>query len=203
MKTPSMPTSRMRKEIMYSFTRSVIGLKLARMLIQVSSVVSTTSTRLMPSTPSLYWMPKAGIHSATSLRTKPCAAASAGSKPASSASESPKVSRAMPSALDDVPDAVDRAIHDGPVEPPDEVGDAATEAHEEQVVELVEPPLAEGGLVEARRARGERRHPLRPRPGAVAAQRPVEAEEADGGGQTGRGRGHTDEGERPGGGGGV
>ncbi len=53
MKTPSMPTSRMRKEIMYSLTRSLMGRKLARMLIQVSSVVSTTSTRLMPSTPTV------------------------------------------------------------------------------------------------------------------------------------------------------
>ena len=37
-----------------------MGPKLARMLIHVSSVVSTTSTSEMPSTPSLYWMPKDG-----------------------------------------------------------------------------------------------------------------------------------------------
>ena len=36
---------------MYSFTRSLMGLKLARMLTHVSVVVSSTSTREMPSTP--------------------------------------------------------------------------------------------------------------------------------------------------------
>ena len=36
---------------MYSFTRSWIGRKLARMLIHVSVVVSSTSTSEMPSTP--------------------------------------------------------------------------------------------------------------------------------------------------------
>ena len=36
---------------MYSFTRSWIGEKLARMLIHVSVVVSTTRIREMPSTP--------------------------------------------------------------------------------------------------------------------------------------------------------
>ncbi len=56
---------------MYSFTRSLIGPKLARMLIQDSVVVSTTSTTDSPSAPSLYWMPKAGIQSACSTNSKP------------------------------------------------------------------------------------------------------------------------------------
>ena len=58
---------------MYSFTRSLIGPKLARMLIQVRVVVSTTRASEMPSTPSLYWMPKAGTQSACSTNWKPVA----------------------------------------------------------------------------------------------------------------------------------
>ena len=38
---------------MYSFTRVVMGPKLARMLTIVRSVVSSTSTSEMPSTPTL------------------------------------------------------------------------------------------------------------------------------------------------------
>ena len=38
---------------MYSFTRVLMGPKVARMLIQVRSVVRTTSSRLMPSMPTL------------------------------------------------------------------------------------------------------------------------------------------------------
>ena len=38
-----------------------MGLKLASRLIHVSVVVSTTSSREMPSMPTLYWMPKNGI----------------------------------------------------------------------------------------------------------------------------------------------
>ena len=45
---------------MYSLIRVWIGLKLARMQIQVSVVVSTTSATDSPSTPSLYWIPKSG-----------------------------------------------------------------------------------------------------------------------------------------------
>ena len=56
---------------MYSFTRSLMGRKLARMLIQVSVVVSTTSTRLMPSMPTVYSMPKAGIQGTFSTKVKP------------------------------------------------------------------------------------------------------------------------------------
>ena len=56
---------------MYSFTRSLIGVKLARMLIHESVVVSTTSTSERPSTPTLYWIPKAGIQSACSMNSKP------------------------------------------------------------------------------------------------------------------------------------
>ena len=46
---------------MYSLIRVWIGVKLARMLIQVRVVVRTTSGSDSPSTPSLYWMPKIGI----------------------------------------------------------------------------------------------------------------------------------------------
>ena len=56
---------------MYSFTRSLIGPKLARMLIHERVVVSTTSTSERPSTPTLYWMPKAGIQSNCSTNWKP------------------------------------------------------------------------------------------------------------------------------------
>ena len=52
---------------MYSLIRVWIGPKLARMLIQVSVVVRTTSATDSPSTPSLYWMPKNGIQSIASL----------------------------------------------------------------------------------------------------------------------------------------
>ncbi len=56
---------------MYSFTRSVIGPKLARTLIQESVVVRTTRTSDRPSTPSLYWMPNTGIQSYCSTCWKP------------------------------------------------------------------------------------------------------------------------------------
>ena len=98
MKTPSMPTSSTRKEIMYSFTRSLMGRKLARMLIQVRSVVRTTRTRLMPSMPTVYSMPKAGIQGTLSTNVKPPMPGAAGSKDARSASERPKASSATPRA---------------------------------------------------------------------------------------------------------
>ncbi len=47
---------------MYSLIRVWIGLKLARIAIQLSSVVSTTSATDRPSAPSLKLIPKAGIH---------------------------------------------------------------------------------------------------------------------------------------------
>ena len=56
---------------MYSLIRVWIGLKLARMAIDVSVVVRTTSATDSPSAPSLYWMPKAGIHEAVSTNWKP------------------------------------------------------------------------------------------------------------------------------------
>ena len=55
---------------MYSFTRSLIGEKLARMEIQVSVVVRTTIATERPSTPTLYWMPKSGIQSSVSTNWK-------------------------------------------------------------------------------------------------------------------------------------
>ena len=51
---------------MYSLIRVWIGRQLARIEIQDSVVVSTTSAADSPSTPSLYWMPKIGIQSACS-----------------------------------------------------------------------------------------------------------------------------------------
>ena len=66
---------------MYSFTRSLIGEKLARMLIQVSVVVRTTSATDSPSTPSLYWMPKSGIQSTLLDELEEAAASPAGQKP--------------------------------------------------------------------------------------------------------------------------
>ena len=56
---------------MYSLIRVWIGLKLARMLIQVSVVVRTTSATDSPSAPSLYWIPKIGIQSTVSTNWKP------------------------------------------------------------------------------------------------------------------------------------
>jgi hypothetical protein len=56
---------------MYSLIRVWIGLKLARMEIHDRVVVSTTSSTEMPSAPSLYWIPKNGIHWAVSTYWKP------------------------------------------------------------------------------------------------------------------------------------
>jgi len=56
---------------MYSFTRSWIGPKLARMLIAVRVVVRTTRATERPSTPSLYWIPNRGIQSTASPYWKP------------------------------------------------------------------------------------------------------------------------------------
>ena len=56
---------------MYSLIRVWIGAKLARMLIQVSVVVSTTRATDSPSTPSLYWIPKNGIQSTVVSNWKP------------------------------------------------------------------------------------------------------------------------------------
>jgi hypothetical protein len=90
-----MPTSRTRKEIMYPFTRSLIGPKLARMLIHVSVVVRTTIRRLRPSTPTLYWMPKLGIQSNASLYWNP---AWPEANAASSSSDRTQTTRAVPRA---------------------------------------------------------------------------------------------------------
>ena len=80
---------------MYSLTRVWIGLKLARMLIHVSVVVSTTSATDMPSTPSLYWMPKTRDPVGTvSTNWKPVDASA--SKPTRSSSETTQVASAVP-----------------------------------------------------------------------------------------------------------
>ena len=56
---------------MYSLIRVWIGLKLARMAIHDSVVVRTTSATDSPSAPTLYWIPKNGIQSATSSVLEP------------------------------------------------------------------------------------------------------------------------------------
>ena len=62
---------RFMKNLPAALLAALIGPKLARMLIQVRVVVRTTSAIEMPSTPSLYWMPKVGTQSATSPNWKP------------------------------------------------------------------------------------------------------------------------------------
>jgi len=56
---------------MYSLIRVWIGVQLARIEIQVRVVVSTTNAADSPSTPSLYWMPKIGIQSTSTVYSKP------------------------------------------------------------------------------------------------------------------------------------
>ena len=51
--------------------RAWMGPKLATMLMSVSSVVSSTSTSEMPSTPTRYWMPKKPIQSTSWTSWKP------------------------------------------------------------------------------------------------------------------------------------
>ena len=77
---------------MYSFTRSWIGPKEARMLIHDSVVVRTTRTADRPSTPTLYWIPKTGIQSTVSLYEKP---GFVGSNWTSITSDSPKATSAV------------------------------------------------------------------------------------------------------------
>src|SRR5487761_2240503 len=254
-----MPTSRTRKEIKYSFTRSLIGEKLARMEIHDRVVVSTTSATDRPSAPSLYWIPKSGIQSTTSLNWKDPAADATTSRPGRKARTSQRLTTHVASAknsavpriaarlrrgrnaitsapargrkmirlrigkverstavplprrddevgaghddqadrdaqgvvldvpgLDppqpaagahgDPPDPVHRAIHHGPVEPPERIRRAPADHHEQEVVEVVEPPLVEGRPVqEARRARrrGDR---LAGPPPPAAAEEPEERE---------------------------
>ncbi len=52
---------------MYSLIRSLIGLNEARMQIHERVVVRTTRMSDSPSTPTLYWIPKSGIHSSASV----------------------------------------------------------------------------------------------------------------------------------------
>jgi hypothetical protein len=61
---------------MYSFTRVLMGPKLARIEIIVSNVVRSTNTNEMPSTPTLYWMPKKLIQSAAWMNWNPSASLS-------------------------------------------------------------------------------------------------------------------------------
>ena len=209
---------------MYSLTRFWMGLNDARMLIQVSVVVSTTRTIESPSTPTVYWMPNIGIQSTRSTNWKPGgprdearqhaqrddpggqreaqrrvardvgpAARRHGDHDARRASGRNVTSGARGRSsrlahdhqerarhheqpdrdaqrvvLDatglDPPqpaaraagqqaDAVDGAVDDRPVEPPQGGGDAPADPDEQQVVELVEPPLVERGPVEEPRRR--------------------------------------------------
>ena len=67
------------------------------MLIQVRVVVRTTRTSDRPSTPTLYWIPNAGIQS--TLLAELEAPAGAGSKPISSSSDRPNATSAVTSAV--------------------------------------------------------------------------------------------------------
>src|SRR5262245_13520119 len=221
----------------------------ARIEIQDSVVVSTTRISDRPSTPSLNWIPNAGIQGAATTNWKSWPRSPDGMNPVNSSSEMIQVATAKPRArprasrsganattiaptsgrnvtivrigrseIDtsaarqeeeraghhDQPDrdaqrvvldapgldladlaagpdrdrgeAVDRAVDDPPVEPPERVGDAAADHDEQQVVELVEPPLVERCAVEEREAAAERRHALRQRRPAELAD--LDAEEA-------------------------
>ena len=59
---------------MYSFTRSWIGRKEARTLIARQQGGEDDQDRLMPSTPTLYWIPKDGIQAMSSMNWKPARA---------------------------------------------------------------------------------------------------------------------------------
>ena len=83
---------------MYSFTRVWMGPKLAMTEMVVSSVVRTTSSRLMPSMPSWYWMPKNGIQATDSVNRKPPASTGASPKPTAMSSDSPSATSAVMSA---------------------------------------------------------------------------------------------------------
>ncbi len=72
-----MPVSRSSMKTRYSLTLSVTGHD-ARMAIGMSKVVSRTRNRLMPSTPTKYSIPKAGIHG---MRSRNCIAPLPASKP--------------------------------------------------------------------------------------------------------------------------
>src|SRR5215470_7944531 len=64
---PSMPHSSTSMKIMNSLTRFWMSLQLASSTTGVSSVVSSTSQREKPSTPSEYRTPRLGIHSTDSI----------------------------------------------------------------------------------------------------------------------------------------
>ena len=64
------------------------------------------------------------------------------------------VANAAAGALGEIADPVDRAIDDTDVEPPQRARDPAAEADKDQVVEVVEPPLGERGVVERLDAAG-------------------------------------------------
>src|SRR6185295_13093442 len=66
-RAPSMPHSSTSMETMNSLTRSWMSLQLASSTTGVSSVVSSTSQREKPSTPSEYRTPRLGIHSTDSI----------------------------------------------------------------------------------------------------------------------------------------
>ncbi len=81
---------------MNSLMRVWMGTHDARMQIQVSVVVRTTSAADRPSTPSLYWMPNSGIQSYVSVKLNP--APPSGTKRASITSEATHVASATSSA---------------------------------------------------------------------------------------------------------
>ena len=64
------------------------------------------------------------------------------------------------------PDGVDRAVDDLAVEPPAAPSRSAADDHEQQVVQVVEPPLVERRAVQERRPGGQLADALRARPAA-------------------------------------
>ena len=84
---------------MYSLIRVWIGLKLARIEIHDRVVVRTTSRTDRPSAPTLYWIPKNGIHWATSTYWNRPPRGPLGENPITSSSEKTQVTRAKNRAI--------------------------------------------------------------------------------------------------------
>src|SRR5207247_6247416 len=71
-------------------------------------------------------------------------------------------------------DVVDRVVDDATVEPPGERADAPADDDEDQVIQVVEPPLVERGPVQEWDPGGQRPDPLRSGPPAQAAEADAE-----------------------------
>ena len=80
---------------MYSLTRVWIGPKEARIEIIVRSVVRSTNTSEIPSTPTLYWIPKKLIQSACCTNWKPaCSLSKARASSSETRNARPEISNA-------------------------------------------------------------------------------------------------------------